>query len=147
MATLHLDHFPQPEHNDPGSVEAALEELRAARDEAAAVDAYDAFLWSMGNNHSGTFYPVVLAVLPEIEKLLLDGAYWTQRAIMEALIDLGGSFVPEDGYESYLGESVQDALKTFIRSLRRQVAPLAIGDDPRATSAAELLELIDDQVV
>ncbi|MBC5781308.1 hypothetical protein H8N03_00030 [Ramlibacter sp. USB13] len=124
---------------------AALEALRGARDEESAAEAYDAFLWSVGDNHAGTFYPVVLAVLPEIEKLLVDGEYWAQRATIEALIDLGGSFAPEEGYETYLGGSVQHTLRSFIHSLRRQLAPLAIGDDPRAKSAADLLELIDDQ--
>lgn len=147
MEVLTLDQFPQPEHNDRGSVKAALEALRDARDEASAAEAYDAFLWAVGNNHAGTFYPVVLAVLPEVEKLLVEGEYWAQRATIEALIDLGGSFAPEEGYETYLGGSVQGTLKTFIHSLRRQIAPLAIGDDPRARSAADLLELIDDQAV
>jgi hypothetical protein len=89
----------------------------------------------------------VLAVLPEIEVLLENGEYWTQRATIEALIDLAGSFAPENGYETYLGGSVQDTLKTFVHSLRRRIAPLMIGDDPRAKSAADLLELIDDQAV
>lgn len=146
MRPLNLDHFPQPQANDAGTVEAALEALWTAHDEASAVDACDAFLWAMGNNHAGTFYPVVLAVLPEIEQILVSGGAWAQRAAIEALIDLGGSFVPEEGYETYLGGSVQDTLKMFVRSTRRHLLPLASGDDARAKSAIELLELIDDQM-
>ncbi|MCG2594475.1 hypothetical protein LZ009_16985 [Ramlibacter sp. XY19] len=147
MNPLHLDHFPQPESNDPGSVEAALDALWRASDEPSAFEAHDAFLWAMGNNHAGTFYPVVLGVLPEIERLLVDGKPWAQRATMEALIDLGGTFCPEEGHETYLGGSVQETLRAFIQSMRRHVAPLAIGDDARAKTAIDLLELMDDQAI
>lgn len=145
MKSLDLTHFPQPESNDSGSVEAALDALRNAENESTANEAYDAFLWAVGNNHAGTFYPVILGVLPEIEKILVNGKAWAQRAAMESLIDLGGSFIPEEGYENYLGASVQEALKAFIHSMRRNIAPLANGSDARAKSAADLLELIDDQ--
>lgn len=83
MDALSLDQFPQPEHNDSSSVKAALATLRGARDEVSAAEAYGAFLWSVGN-HPGTFYPVVLAVLPEIEEILVNGEYWAQRATIEA---------------------------------------------------------------
>ena len=145
MRPLNLIQFPQPESNESGSVEAALDALRDAKDESAANEAYDAFLWAMGNNHAGTFYPVVLGVLPEIEQILMTGNAWAQRAVMESLIDLGGSFVPEEGYENYLGASVQESLNAFIGSMRHHIAPLANGNDARAKSATDLLELIDDR--
>ena len=145
MRPLDLSHFPQPESNDSGSVAAALDGLRDAEDESAASEAYDAFLWAVGNNHAGTFYPVILGVLPEIEQILRNGKAWAQRAAMESLIDLGGSFVPEEGYENYLGAPVQQALNAFIHSMRQHVEPLANGNDARAKSAIDLLELIDDQ--
>jgi hypothetical protein len=145
MAPLDLDHFPQPESNDSGSVEAALEALRVAYDQSTADDAYDAFLWAMGNNHAGTFYPIMLGVLPDLEKILMDGTPWARRAVMESLIDLGGTFTPERGHETYLGASVQETLKAFIQSMHRHVKPLAAGNDSCAQSARDLLELIDDQ--
>ena len=145
MRPLDLSHFPQPESHDSGSVVAALDGLRDAEDESAASEAYDAFLWAVGNNHAGTFYPVILGVLPEIEQILRNGKAWAQRAAMESLIDLGGSFVPEEGYENYLGAPVQQALNAFIHSMRQHVEPLANGNDARAKSAIDLLELIDDQ--
>jgi hypothetical protein len=147
MRPLNLGHFPQPESNGPDTVESSLEALWAAHDESSSVDAYDAFLWAMGNNHAGTFYPVVLGVLPEIEKILVSGKPWAQRATIEALIDLGGSFMPEQGYETYLGGSVQETLRAFLHRIRRHLEPLVVGDDARAKSAIDLLELIDDQTV
>lgn len=145
MRSLDLTHYPQPESNDSGSVKAALDALHNAVDESTANEAYDAFLWAVGNNHAGTFYPVVLGVLPEIELILINGKAWAQRAVMELLIDLGGSFVPEEGYENYLGTSVQRALIKSIQSMRHHVAALVDGNDARAKSAIDLLELIDDQ--
>ncbi|PQA76832.1 hypothetical protein C5F53_15280 [Rhodoferax sp. TS-BS-61-7] len=65
---------------------------------------------------------------------------------MESLIDLGGSFVPAEGYENYLGASVQETLNAFIHSIRHHVASLTEGNEARAKSAADLLELIDDQM-
>lgn len=99
----------------------------------------------MGNNHAGTYYPVVLPVLPEIEQILMNGKAWAQRAVIESLIDLGCSFVPEEGYENYLGASVQEALNAFIHSMRHHIASLANGNDACAKSAVDLLELIDDR--
>ena len=145
MKPLALDHFPQPDSNDSGSVQAALDALWNAHDESTANEAYDAFLWAMGNNHAGTYYPVVLAVLPEIEQILMNGEAWAQRAAMESLIDLGGSFSPEEGYDTYLGASVKETLHAFIHSMRPRIALLANGTDACAKSAIELLELIDDQ--
>lgn len=144
---LNLAQFPQPESNASGSVAAALDALRDAEDEASANEAYDAFLWAVGNNHAGTFYPVVLGVFPEIEQILVSGSAWAQRAVLESLIDLGGTFVPEPGYEDYLGIPVHQTLKAFIHSLRSHIAPLADGNDARAQSATDLLELIDDQTI
>jgi hypothetical protein len=145
MRPLDLDHFPQPDSNDPGSVEAALDALQNACDKATTDEACDAFLWAMGNNHAGTFYPVVLGVLPELEQILVSGGPWARRAVIESLIDLGGTFMPEAGYETYLGASVQERLRAFIHSMRDHIAPLADGSGACAKSAMDLLELIDDQ--
>jgi len=147
MTPLNIDSFPQPDSNDPGSVERALQAIRNAHDEQAAVDACDAFLWAVGNNHAGTYYPVVLGVLPALEQILVSGQTWAQRAAVEALIDLGGTFIPEPGHETHRGASVREALTRFIHAQRQRIAELAAGDDARAQSAADLLELIDDQAI
>lgn len=145
MRPLNLAHFPQPGSNDSGAVETALYALENAEDESTVNEAYDAVLCAVGNSHAGTFYPVVLGVLPEIELILISGKVWAQRAVMEILIDLGGSFVPEEGYENYLGSSVQRALIESIHSMRHHVVALVDGNDARAKSAIDLLELVDDQ--
>ena len=148
---MDFDHYPQPASNDSSTVAAALDALRNACDELSATDACDAFLWAVGNNHSGTFYPVVLGTLAEIKEILVNGPAWAQRATMESLIDLGGTFVPQAGHLSYQGVIVQDALREFIQSLRPCIAPWADAPDApgapdaRASSAIELLELMADR--
>ena len=143
---LNLDSdLPQPEWNDPDSVAQALRALQDAHDASSALEAYDQFLWSVGDNDAGTFHPVVLAALPELERLLVGGSFWAQRAVMESLIDLSGSFVPAPGHASRGGVAVQPALQAAVRAMRPQVLPLSTGHDARSESAAELLELIDDQ--
>ena len=87
----------------------------------------------------------MLGVLPAIEQVLEAGSAWAQRAAMEALLDLCGTFIPAPGYEQYQGASVPQALDAFLLSLRHHVAPLAHGSDLRAQSAADLLELMDDK--
>ncbi len=139
-----LDTYPQPEGNDPGSLPAALKALEHAHDEASALEACDRFLWTVGNNHAGTFYPIVLAALPQIEQILVDGGVWPRQAALEALIDLGGPFVPEQGHDTHLGVPVQAALRQFIRSMRPHIVPLARTGTVLCRSAEDLVELIDD---
>ena len=144
MTPRNFDPLTQPEWNDAGSVDAALRALQAAHDEASATEAHDTFLWAVGNGQTGTFHPVVLAVFPELERLLRQCGPWVRRAVMEALIDLGGPFVPEAGRELHQGAPVQQVLRTFIESLRDLAARRVADGDVDADSARELIELIDD---
>ena len=136
--------FPQPEWNEEDSIAQALQALRGAQDEPSSQEAHDQFLWAVGNGHAGTFYPVVLATLAELERILVNGGSWSQRAVMESLIDLCGSFVPEGGHESHNGVAVQRALQEAVQLMRPQVLALSCGADARAMSATDLIELIDD---
>ncbi|HET7867857.1 MAG TPA: hypothetical protein VFL86_25920 [Burkholderiaceae bacterium] len=144
MELTHLETYPQPEGNDPGSVPAALKALAQAHDESSALEACDRFLWTVGNNHAGTFFPIVLAALPQMEQILIGGGAWSRQAAMEALIDLGGPFVPEQGHETHLGVPVQETLRLFIRSMRPHILPLTHASGELRRSAEDLVELIDD---
>jgi hypothetical protein len=136
--------LPQPPWNEPDSVELALKALRDARDEESAVDATDRFLWSVGDNEAGTFYPVVLDALPAIAAILSEGGAWPQQAAIEALIDVAGTFAPEEGHETHEGADVRELVRVFVGSMRPVLVPLAGTGDACAHSAGELIELIDD---
>ena len=146
MQTPDPSPFPQPEWNDADSVDGALAALRQARDDTSAMEAQDRFLWAVGDNHAGTFHPVVLATLPALHQILQGGHSWARYAVLECLIDLAGSFVPAEGHALHQGAPVQDTLQAFVQSLRPRVAELAEGSETEADSAQELLELIDDQL-
>ena len=138
--------FPQPEWNDADSVHKALEALRKAHDDTSAIEAQDRFLWAVGDNHAGTFHPVVLATLPRLDQVLQGGNSWARHAVLECLIDLAGSFMPAEGHATHQGAPVQDTLQAFVQSLRPRIAELAAGVEVESESARELLELIDDQL-
>lgn len=155
MESLNLNDYPLPEWSDADSIAAALDDISHAHDEVSANDAYDKLLWAVGNNHAGHFYPVVLAVLGQLQQLLESADPWGQHAVMESLIDLGGSFAAEPGYEEHQGRNVRQQLQAFIQRLRPVIAHMAepeqartmqAVDAARARSAADLLELIDDWV-
>ena len=144
---INFNSYPQPEWNASNSVIGALEVLQQAHNKKSSDEAYGRFLSAVGNDHAGTYYPVVLAVLPQIEKVLNTGGVWAKRAGLEALIDLGGSFIPEPGHEFHCDVSVKEALQAAIRSMRPVVAPLMKSDTSISKIASDLIELIDDQVV
>lgn len=139
--------YPQPDWNGPDSVAKALDALRDANDEISAHDAYDQYLWAVGDNQIGTFFPIVLATLPDLEQLIIHGGFWVQRAVIESLIDLTGSFVPQEGYELYEGIAVQQSLQTAVFAMRSHLLPLATGSDVRAVGATDLIEIIDDLTI
>lgn len=122
----------------------ALAALRAANSADAADEAGDQFLWAVGDTLHGCYYPNVLDALPALADILAGGGRWSQRAAMEALIDLGGPFVPAPGFEQINGADVRAALRAFLQAQRDCVDSLTQGNDATADSARELLELIDD---
>lgn len=135
--------YAEPEWNEDGAVALALQRLRDAHDASSANEAYDQFLWTVGDNEAGTYYPVVLATLPALRALLDAGSQWPQQAVLESLIDLCGSFVPEEGHEVHDGVEVKTTLQAAVHAMSPLVARLASAAGNER--AAELLELIDDQ--
>jgi hypothetical protein len=89
----------QPEGNAATTVSAAIRKLAAVSSQEAAAWAYDEFLYAVGNNHRGTYYPVVLETIPFIGRILESHDSWARMAVLDIIIDLVGSFAPEPGYE------------------------------------------------
>ncbi len=145
MTLADFANWPQPDGNAPDAVPAALRALGLAHDAASSLEAYDRFLWAIGNNHAGTYHPVVLAALPALHEILRNGHPWARHAALQSLIDLDGPFVPEAGFELHDGLPVQPALRAAIQAMRPEVARLAdAAEDLVAAAAAELLDTIDD---
>jgi hypothetical protein len=146
-----LAQYPQPEWNDETSVIRALELTAVASDRAAAKVAYGRLLHAVGNDHAGTYFPVVLALLPAFGDILKTGAPWAQWAVVEALTDLTGSFEPEKGFEHFLtpGESDAETLavqfRRRVQELQGAIESVAASSGPAAHPAAELATLLANE--
>lgn len=95
--------LPQPESNRSDAVPCALRRLGAATSEQQANKAYHQFLFAIGNNHAGSYYPVVLEAVPFLGEILESGDEWAQARTLDILIDLLASFGPEPGHETIEG--------------------------------------------
>ena len=114
----------QPSWNAPDEVPRALARLAGLVPGDEASRAYHGFLYAIGNDHAGTYYPVVLQTLPFLESIL-DYAYDLPRqTTLDILVDLIGSFCPEPEYllvEDDAGAKVQ--LRLLVRDSVRGMSP------------------------
>jgi hypothetical protein len=144
--------YHQPEWNTETSVAEALSSVCEVGDLDSSSAAYHKLLYAVGNNHAGTYYPVVLAIMPLMDELLRVGGPWSVRTVLEALIDLSGSFQPEPGYEvtkDLAGNPRELAhmFKESVSKLRPSLEHLAAGGEFNAASANELLNCLDEDQV
>ncbi len=92
--------YPQPEWNQTDAIPCAIRALVNPPDEIAARKAYHAFLFAVGNNHAGTYFPVVLTTLPFLADILDHGSSLARLRTLDIFIDLLAAFEPEIGYEN-----------------------------------------------
>ncbi|RKG92733.1 hypothetical protein [Corallococcus terminator] len=95
---IRWDQEVQPSWNTPDEVPQALRALAAATPETGDA-VYSRVLYALGNNHAGTYFPVVLAVVPFLGELLREGSATTRIQTLEILIDLIASFDPDPDFE------------------------------------------------
>jgi len=98
--------------------------------------AYDTILWAAGNNHAGTYGLSALQLVDALGPMLDAAAPWSQRAALEAMIDLYGSF------ESESGEQLARDLRQRIASLEPAVLAISRSSGVASPSALALLELL-----
>jgi hypothetical protein len=151
IAPLQADDLPQPSWNGASTIDAVLAQVAGVRSDHETDAAYQSLLYAVGNNHAGTYYPVVLALFPYFESILTEGSGWAQFVVLEALVDLCGSFTPEVGFENFQmgpGQPPQPLAPVVLqraRSLVPLVASIARGSGAPASSAAELLGVLRDE--
>ncbi len=90
-------------------------------------------LYAVGNNHAGTYFPVVLAVVPFLGEILREGGATARLWALDVLIDLIGSFEPEPGFEIAATSAEDRPLRELLKKRIRGLA----GDVERRTVAAE----------
>jgi hypothetical protein len=122
----------QPSSNTKDEVVSALRALSLASPETAD-EAYSRMLYALGNNHAGTYYPVVLAAVPFLGAILRDGGATARLRTLDVLIDLVGSFEPEPGFEVVASSAGRRSLKDL---LKEKVLTLAAQIERRRSDAA-----------
>jgi len=145
----------QPTWNLPDTVPSSLVVLASCASEATSRDAYNRVLYALGNNHAGTYYPVVLSALPFLGKILECGGNWARIAALDILIDLSASFEPEPGFEivtTSSGEPMElsNLLRERTADLRGVVRKIAAGGaagDRERALAMELLNYLEEDRV
>lgn len=114
----------QPNWNQLDTVPRALRLLAGCNSEAEGRHAYNEVLYALGNNHAGTYFPVVLAALPFLKEILEAGGECARLRTLDILIDLSGSFWPDPEFETVLtldGRRVK--LRSLVRQYIRRLAP------------------------
>lgn len=140
-----LRHYPQPVENAETTLRAALLRLAEVASEVESQGAYSTFLFAVGNNHGGTYYPVVLTTFPALEDILRRGGHWAKYAVMEALIDLAFSFEPEAGHDVFCGPdaevatSLSQQVRTEVQKLLPALKLVANETGPAAITAREFV--------
>lgn len=138
MSLRSFDGFPQPQWNAADDIDRALEAVLVSDSEDESEAAYQRVLWAVGNDHGGTYFPVVLPAISVLGSILETGSPWAQRAAVEVSIDWYCAFVPEVGHETFAAESLKLTVKREIEALTPRVALLTQFDSAARRSAIEL---------
>ncbi|GAB2814482.1 hypothetical protein [Ferruginibacter profundus] len=116
---INWSQFKGAEYYQPRNVVLSLTNLVYLRNEEEKWHIYNDVLFALGNNHAGTYYPVIAAVLPLITKLLQSSQYELVRnCILEILSEWYYSFEPEPGaFTISTAEELEHFVRTHIRDL------------------------------
>ena len=135
--------FEQPSWNREESVPQALRTVAEASSEDEGSGAYHRLLYALGNNHAGTYYPVVLPALPFMIRLLSEGSTWARITILDALVDLAGSFEPETNCQG--SATLRSRVLTEMRQHLTLVRGFTQSRDPKERDlAGQVVELLTD---
>jgi len=103
----------------------------------------------VGNNHAGTYYPVLLVVMPFLEEIIHSGEPSQQRIVLSVLDDLFASFHPEPGYEEAetidIGrQNVEVAFKRQVRALVPTLKVIVASGGANSLLAEQLVCLVSE---
>jgi hypothetical protein len=151
LHNVNWDGIPQPPWNQPDDVPQALQAVATATGDNAS-KIYSRLLFALGNNHAGTYYPVALWVIPFLGEVLRHGSAVSKEIVLDALVDLAGSFAPEPVFQTCLGPSglevdLHAAVTSAVAQLRVDVeqcrGPATKGSRVD-TLASDLLDLLEE---
>jgi hypothetical protein len=141
--------YGQPEFNHPTAVADALVEMLHAENELQICEeAGDKLLHAVANEHRGTYYPVLIYVLPFIEEMLRTGNKWQKRVLLSILDDFMAGYECEGVYETLyepIGDfdSVEEVFKRVMYTMRPVLEQIVISDEFNSELARELIYNIE----
>jgi len=117
--TIDWASYSGPDEFNPDEVSKALVKLLLIEDENDAWSTYNKVLFSIGNNHRGTYYSVAKEAIKYILLTAISGEREVARnCALNILVDLYGSFWPEPDnpilMKSVLS-TIEDNKEVFIR--------------------------------
>jgi len=137
----------QPPENALGAVPAALRAI-ADPEDLDRGRTYHGLLYALGNDHAGTYFPVVVPAILVLGEILRGGVLVARLRALDVLIDLIGSFEPDPAYEEVETSSgrrpLSAVVKEAVSALSNDVEVLhrGPGSDEEESLSAELLALI-----
>ena len=100
IENIKWDDYPAPEWNEAGTVSSSLLALASLSDGNAENETYNRVLFALGNNHGGTYYPIVIPAVAFIIEIAEQGrSHVSRKCSLDILIDLISSFDAEIEYE------------------------------------------------
>jgi len=85
----------RPSDGRPGDIAAALRALAFAASDDAAQSAYHRVLFAVGNDHAGSYFPIVLDAVPFLGEILEFGTRPSRARALDVLVDVVASFGPD----------------------------------------------------
>ncbi len=135
----------QPEWNTTDEIPNSLRQLASCDPKSGWVKPYRRFLYAVGNDHAGTYYPAVLSTIPFLGEILKNGSETAQIGTLNALIDLIGTFYPEPGCEKINnpnGEQPEVRLQLVLEA--RRLYPLIHEIAVDSSKESETRQFADD---
>lgn len=123
FATAALGSYARPPENPPERVDAELRRLIQCTPETEQA-AYNGVLYAVGNNHRGTYYPVVVPVIGLLGQVLREGSTAARETTLNVLVDLVSSFAPEPGFETIEGAEGTRRVEDLLWDEVLRVIPL-----------------------
>ena len=111
---------------------------------------YHRLLYAIGNNHRGTYYPILVPALPIVTAIASLQQLPAGEIALDALLDIYLSFYPEPGYEQITDPSgdahpVRVLVEEAFQKMRPILSELAGEETDLATLAAELAQEMDSR--
>lgn len=114
---INWSQFKGSEYYTPTNIVTSLTNLINLRNEGEKWNVYNDVLFAVGNNHAGTYYPVIIDILPLTIRLLKSSQYELVRnCILEIFSEWYYSFRPELGTFTIKTEKeLEDFVRTHIK--------------------------------